>query len=453
MKSNNKSLNKIDVFSIPIKKGLFMLAWPIILSNLLETIYNITDAFFLGKLGPVEFSAPTVSFPIIFVFISLAAGFSHAGSAMVAQYTGMGEKENSEKAAAQTILTVIIASTIIMILGLVFSGIFLRAMNVPENVYDYALGYIRLIFMSIPWLFLNATIAGAFRGWGNSLIALKFNFVAVTINILLDPLFIFYFGLGVNGAAIATFIARGSISILFLIVLISGKLGFRVHAKDFIPDLRYINKVIKIGLPSSFGQATTAFGFTIITGVVAGFGAEVIAGYGVGNRIVSMIVMFAIGISLATAAMVGQFIGAERQDLAKETIKVSSGFTFSIVFIVSTLLFFFGQYVTRFFINDPEVIQIGKTFFSLVSFSLPFFATMKVFQETLRGTGHTIQSTIVDIIRLWGVRIPLVIWFSNMWGFEGIFYAMLISNISALGVALLFFKKGDWKYKVVEKYT
>lgn len=453
MKQPIKNMKNIDIFNIPIKKGLFLLAWPIIASNLLQTIYNITDAYFLGKLGPVEFAAPTVSFPIIFVFISLASGFSHAGSAMVAQYTGMNDKRNSEKSAAQTIITVVIISLLIMILGYVFAGRFISLMNVTDDVYNFALSYIRIIFIALPWMFLNELLAGIFRGWGNSFIALKFNFVAVVINIILDPIMIFHFDLGVRGAAYATLIARSSISLLFFLYLLSGKLGFSIHFKDFIPDFNFVKKVLVIGLPSSLGQSVTAFGFTIITGVVSGFGAEVIAGYGVGNRITSMIVMFSIGVSLATAAMVGQFIGADRQDLAIETIKKASIFTFNFVFAFSILLFFFGQYVTKFFINDPEVIEIGRTFFRLISFSLPFFATMAVFQETLRGTGHTIQSTIVDLIRLWGIRVPLVILFANFFGFEGIFYAMIISNISALCVSLLFFRRGDWKHKVVEKYT
>lgn len=450
MKQERRLSNtKVDVFNNPIWKSLILLAWPIIISNLLQTIYNLTDAFFLGKLGPQEFSAPTVSFPIIFVFISLASGFSHAGASMVAQYTGMKNKKAAEKAAAQTILTVGVVATGIMIFGYIFAGRFLSLMSVTPDIYNYALTYLRIIIISLPFTFLTELLGGIFRGWGNSYIALRFNFIAIIMNIILDPLLIFGLGLGVYGAAVATLISRGTMSIIFLTIIIKGKLGFRIHLKDFLPDFSFIKKVLTIGLPSSLGQSVTAFGFTVIIGVVSRFGAEVISGYGVGNRITSMIVMFAIGISLASSSMVAQFVGAGETKKASKTIKTAAAFTFFSVSFFSVLLFFFGHNVTRFFINDPKVIEIGGIFFSLISFSLPFFATMSVFLEALRGTGHTIQSTIVDLTRLWCVRVPLVLVLSNLYGFHGIFYAMIISNIAALIIALIFFNVGSWKKKTV----
>jgi Na+-driven multidrug efflux pump len=150
--------------------------------------------------------------------------------------------------------------------------------------------------------------------------------------------------------------------------------------------------------------------------------------------------------------MAGQFVGADKPEKAKETVRVSATITFFIVLTISTLLFFFGQYVTKFFINEQEVIDLGYHFFRLVAFSLPFFATMSVFQGALRGTGHTTLATTADMLRLWAVRIPLVIWLSEVYGFNGIFYAMIISNISAMIIAYVFLKVGKWTERVVEEY-
>jgi Na+-driven multidrug efflux pump len=213
-----------------------------------------------------------------------------------------------------------------------------------------------------------------------------------------------------------------------------------------------IRKILVIGLPGSIGQSVTAVGFTFIMGVVTGFGAAVISIYGIGQRVLSMVTMFAVGMSLATATMAGQFVGADMPDKAEETVRKSAIITFLIVLFISTLLFFFGQYVTQFFINDQEVIDLGYQFFRLVSMSLPFFATMAVFQGALRGTGHTTLATTADLLRLWAVRIPLVIWLSKLYGFSGVFYAMIISNISAMIIAYVFLKLGNWTQKVVEEY-
>jgi putative MATE family efflux protein len=449
----SKKTKKVNVFEVPITKGLLTLAWPIILANLLQTIYNITDAYFLGKLGPKEFSVPTIVFPIVFVFISLAAGFSHAGSSMVAQYTGMGEKRNAEKSAAQTIITVFVISALIMVIGLILSDSLVSIMQVEQDIHELAVFYLRIILLGLPFLFSMELIAGIFRGWGNSVIALKLMFFAVVTNIILDPIFIFVIDWGVVGAAVATIISRGTFAGVFAYILFSGKLGFKVHMKDFKPDFRFIKKVLSIGLPASLGQSVTAFGFTIITSVVSQFGPVVISAYGVGNRINSMVVMFAVGMSLATGAMAAQFIGADHKEKAVETVRKAGVITFITILGISILLFFFGQYITQFFINDPEVIEVGVIFFQLVSFSLPFFALMDIFMGTLRGTGHTIQSTIVDMVRLWGIRVPLILIMSETWGYKGVFYAMIISNVSAMILSFLFIKFGNWKDRIVEDYS
>ncbi len=443
---------KVDIFSVPIHIGLLKLAWPIVLTNLLQTIYNITDAYFLGKLGKVEFSAPTVTFPIIFILISLAMGFSQAATSMIAQYTGMRNKKLAEKSAAQVILTLLTLAVLIMLLGYFLSDFILSLMNISDELFDTASSYLKIMVFAIPFMFFTELFSSIFRGWGNSVIALRVMFFAVIFNIILDPIFIFVLGFGVQGAAMATLIARGSSAFYFLYVLVSNKLGFTVHIKDFKPDFRMIKKILTIGLPGSLGQSVTSVGFAFIMSVVSGFGTTVISIYGVGQRVLSMVTMFAIGMSLATATMTGQFVGADKPEKAEETVKKAAFLTFFIVLAISTLLFFFGQYVTKFFINDKDVIALGRDFFRLVSMSLPFFATMSIFQGALRGTGHTLQATTADMIRLWGVRIPLVLILSKLYGFYGVFYAMIISNISAMILSYAFLKLGNWKQRVVEEY-
>jgi putative MATE family efflux protein len=452
-KALSRKMNaKVDIFHMPIHKGLFRLAWPIVLTNLLQTIYNLTDAYFLGKLGTIEISAPTITFPIIFIILSLATGFSQAATSMIAQYVGMKNKKMAEKSAAQVLLTVFVVAVVVTVLGISFASPILRLINVPEELFEPAYGYLSVMMLAVPMMFFGELLSSIFRGWGNSGITLQVMFLTVGLNIVLDPIFIFVLGLGVKGAALATLIARTVTFVYFLYILLRNKTGFTVHMKDFKPDFRMIKKIFAIGLPGSIGQSVTAIGFTFIMGIVTGFGPAVISIYGIGNRVLSMVTMFAIGMSLATATMAGQFVGADKPEKAKETVRVSATITFFIVLTISTLLFFFGQYVTKFFINEQEVIDLGYHFFRLVAFSLPFFATMSVFQGALRGTGHTTLATTADMLRLWAVRIPLVIWLSEVYGFNGIFYAMIISNISAMIIAYVFLKVGKWTERVVEEY-
>lgn len=452
MKSKEKTNNKIDILNDPIWKSLFSLAWPLILTNMIQAFYNITDAYFLGKLGPLELSVPTVVWPLIYVFVSLATGFSYAGTSLVAQYTGYGDKRKAEKSAAQTILAMLALSFAIMIIFLIFTKPLLSGLlKLEGSLFELSSVYVKLIAIGMPFSFLMQTISGIFRGWGNSIISLKFNGISVILNVILDPIFIFTFDLGVYGAALATMLAQAIMSVLFFIVLIRGKTGFKLHFKDFVPDKHIIKKVFSVGLPASIGESFTAIGFAIIMSVIAQFGEVVISGYGIGNRMNNLITMFSGGMALATATMVGQFVGANKQDKAVETVKKASIASFTIVFITSMLMFVYGHNITQFFINDPEVIKVGEEFFRYVSFSLPFFSLVSIFLGALRGTGHTTQSTIVDIIRLWGIRVPLVIYFSETHGYIGVFIAMIISNFSAMVLGLLFLIFGKWKEPVIEE--
>jgi putative MATE family efflux protein len=278
-------------------------------------------------------------------------------------------------------------------------------------------------------------------------------FISTVLNIILDPILIFgFFGLpkmGVNGAAVATTIARVVAAIISINHLFTGKRGFKITLKCLKPDLFLIKRVFKIGLPGSISMTFTSLGFVVIMRFVSSFGPTVVSAYGVGNRIINFITMISFGIGNSVTTMIGQFLGAKDIKNAEKTVKIAFITNFAIIFSLSLLTFFFGGHLTKFFINDPEVIQVGYLFFRYVSFSLPFFTSMAVFTNTLIGAGRTDLSMIVDIMRLWGIRVPLIWLFSSRFGFKGLFIAMIISNISALILAGLFVKFANWKKPII----
>jgi len=441
--------SKVDIINAPVVSALFKISWPIILSNIFHTLYNITDAFFLGKLGKDELAAPTVAYPIAFVFMSLAIGFSAAGSTMVAQYTGMQKKETAEKAAAQSLLTTAVLSVLFTLPGVIFSRQILQFMGITGNVLELADSYMKIVLLSTPFSFILDLNLGIMRGWGNSFIGLVYTAISVIVNMILDPLLIFTFKLGVLGAAWATFISVVIISFYSIYVMLKGKHGLKLHMHDFRPDLKIIKKVIAIGLPPSLGNSVTSFAFSIIMAIVSGFGPSFISAYGIFDRVNGFIAMFASGIGMAVTTMVGQLLGADMIKKAEDTVKKASTLTFTVVLVFSVLLFFTGDTITRFFINDSEVIAIGKTIFMLVSFSNPFFSVMLIYMGAISGSGHTIQSTFIDVARLWAVRVPLIAFMASAYGINGIFYAMIISNIMALIISLLFYYLGNWRQKVI----
>ncbi|HOT32611.1 MAG TPA: MATE family efflux transporter, partial [Petrotogaceae bacterium] len=194
-----QSNGKVDILNSSIGKALFKLAWPLVLTNLLQTMYNITDAFFLGKLGTAEFSAPTLAQPIMFVFIALGAGFSQAGSTIIAQYTGMKRQDLAEKNAAQAILTTLVLSSVFSLVGILSARAIVSQMALSKYTIDLAVTYMVIELASVPFMFVMQLNSGILRGWGNSVIALRLTFVSVMMNVVLDPIFIFGFKQGVAG--------------------------------------------------------------------------------------------------------------------------------------------------------------------------------------------------------------------------------------------------------------
>ncbi|MDN5324302.1 MAG: hypothetical protein PWP02_12 [Thermosipho sp. (in: thermotogales)] len=448
--------NRVNVFNRGIFSSLFLLSWPIVISNLMQTLYNAVDAYFLGKLGKIEFSAPTIVWPLIFVFISLSIGFTQAGVTLVAQFTGAKDEKNAKKSAGQVLLISIIFGIVLSLVGIMVSRpvITLIAGEESKEVIKYAVSYFNLIMLGLPFGFIFNSASSILRGWGDSKFTLNIMFISTILNIILDPILIFgllgFPKMGVNGAAIATTIARILAAVISLNHLFTGKRGFKITLKCLKPDFNLIKKVFRIGLPGSISMTFTSLGFVVIMRFVSSFGPTVISAYGVGNRIINFITMISFGIGSSVTTMIGQFLGANDIKNAEKTVKVAFITNFSIVFSLSALTFFFGGNLTQFFINDPEVIQVGNLFFKFVSFSLPFFTSMTVFTNTLIGAGRTDLSMIVDITRLWGIRVPLIAILSSRFGFKGLFIAMIISNISALILAWLFVKFANWKKSIIQ---
>ncbi|MBO8161252.1 MAG: MATE family efflux transporter [Thermosipho sp. (in: Bacteria)] len=426
-----------------------------IVSNLMQTLYNAVDAYFLGKLGKIEFSAPTIVWPLIFVFISLSIGFTQAGVALVAQFTGAKDSENAKKAAGQVLLISILLGIFLSVLGIIVSRpvISLIAGQESKMVTDYAVSYFNLIMLGLPFAFIFNSVSSILRGWGDAKFTMNIMFISTVVNIVLDPLLIFgllvFPAMGVKGAALATTLARILAAWISLNHLFKGKRGFKISLKCLKPEFELIKKVFKIGLPGSISMTFTSLGFVVIMRFVSSFGPTVVSAYGVGNRIINFITMISFGIGASVTTMIGQFLGANDINNASRTVKIAFLTNFLIVFTLSCLTFFFGGYLTKFFINDPEVIQVGYLFFRYVSFSLPFFTSMTVFTNTLVGAGRTELSMIVDITRLWGIRVPLIAIFSSYFGFKGLFFAMIISNILALILAGLFIKFANWKKPII----
>ena len=451
-KLGGENMHRVDVLNEKMMPTLIKLAWPAVLSMLFQNVYNIIDAFWLGKLGKEAIAAPTIAFPVIFLILSLGGGLAVAGLAMVSQHVGAGEMEKASKAAGQVLTITFSIAFVLGIAGGIFSDAILRLMGIPAEMVPMTAVYMKTIFYGTPMAFGLFAVNSLFTGWGDAMTPMILTGISITINAVLDPMMIFGIGLQrmeVFGAALATVLSRAIVVFYALYILFSGRKEFRIRFRNMIPDKKTTAKILKIGLPSSIGQSITAFAFLIITAMIARFGSVATAAVGVGNRITSMANMFSYGLSQATATMVGQYLGARRESDAYSVVWKSAALSMAVVGAVCTATFFFGKEVTAFFINEPDVLVEGARYFRIVSLSIPFFATFSVFDAALRGSGHTMRSMLLNIGRLWAIRLPMIYFFGASMGTIGIWYAMLVSNLGIAIVSGIVMLSKKWLIKVV----
>jgi putative MATE family efflux protein len=293
-------------------------------------------------------------------------------------------------------------------------------------------------------------LQGSMQGIGDTVTPLIIQSITVVLNVILDPFLIFglwiFPELGVKGAAFATVFARFVATIIALDILLSGRKGLKLKIKNLKPRKDTILLYLRIGLPASIGQGLSALGFTVLQGIVNSFGTAVIAAFGVGNRIISLFNMPAMGLSRATLTLVGQNLGAKNIERAKKTVKLAIYSILAFLVPAMILTFFFGNYFTKFFVDDPETIKYGAMLFKIVSPSVIFFGIFNIITGAFQGAGDTKPVMYMNIARLWGIRVPFAYLLAVVLlkAPLGIWIAMFLSNMIVSLSGLYWFSKGKW---------
>ncbi len=431
-------------------RPLMKIALPLMAGNLVQTLYNLTDAFFLGKLGSAELSAPTIAFPIIFFLILFGIGLSMAGTTLIAQSHGKGSGERVDFYLGQATTVLLVTALLIALTGIVLSEPLLKLLQTPRDVFAFTRDYMLIVFAGLPFMFGFFVMQSAMQGIGRTVVPLVIQVITVGLNIALDPLFIFGIGFfpawGVRGAAVATVIARALGSFIAFYILIQGRYGMQLKLEHMRPQLPSVRLFLRIGLPSSFGQAVSALGFTVLQGLVNSFGTAVIAAFGVGNRLIGLFNMPAMGISRATTSLVGQRLGARDPDGARDVVVLSILSIQVFIFPAMVLAFFYGSSFIRFFVDDPETMRYGAELFRVVAPSVVLFGFFHATIGAFQGAGDTKPVMYLNIARLWALRLPVAYGLAYLVGFGpgSIWWAMFVSNMVTAAIGLYYFRTDRW---------
>jgi putative MATE family efflux protein len=431
---------------------------PIVATNVFQSLYQLIDTFWVGRLGADAVAAVSLSFPVLFLMISAGGGMSIAGAVLVAQTFGARDQAATDRAAAQTLLVVGVVSLALSVAGYLLSGPLIAFFGPEATVEEMAVGYLQVSFLGLVAVFVYFVFQALLRGVGDAKTPMIVVAGTVVLNFFLDPLLILGWGpvpaYGVVGAAWATIIAQGLAGAIGLVLLFSGRYGIHLRLRDLLPQRELVTKILRLGVPSSIEQSARALGLAVMMLLVASFGTTAIASYGIGARIFSFVIIPAMGLSMAVSTVVGQNVGAGRDDRAVAAARLGMLAGFIGLTAAGLVLFVLAEPVVRAFVpSEPEVIAVGTRFMYILTPAFGFFGLQMVMSGALAGAGNTMAAMTLSILAFWVLRFP-VAWVLSVpagMGPDGVFWSFPISNVLSGAIAWWWFLRGSWIKRVVDE--
>lgn len=434
-----------------LNRAIFLLAVPMVLEMVLESLFAVVDVFWVGRLGADAVATVGLTESMLSLVFAVAMGLSLSTTAMVARRIGEKDPEDAAVAGVQAIVLGLVTSVVIGVPCGIYAPELLRLMGASSAIVASGSGYARIALGGggvVLMLFLNNAI---FRGAGDAAIAMRLLWVSNIINLILDPCLIFGLGpfprLGVTGAALATFTGR-SIGVGYQFYrLLRGTERIRIFARQIRVNLPVLWRLVRVSLTGILQFAIAHTSWIGLVRIVSVFGAAALAGYTIAIRVVVFVILPSWGLSNAAATLVGQNLGAKQPERAEQSVW-RTGF-YNMVFLgsVGVLFVIFAEPIVRLFTHDPAVVPLGAACLRIVSYGNIGYAYGMVMLQAFNGAGDTVTPTIVNLFGFWLLEIPLAYWLAIglHWRSNGVYASIVIAECAIAAASALLFKRGRWK--------
>ena len=427
-----------------IWRQLITFSAPMLLTNLLQVSYQFIDSLWVGNLlGANALGAVAVSSVVLFTVLSFIIGVNNATLTILSQLKGRGDPDLLKS--YMNAFTVILGG-MALILG--FAGFFfaegiLKLLGTPASMIQDAKSYLQINFLGILFLFGYNFIGTIFRALGNSKTPLRFVMLAVILNAVLDPIFIYVFKWGIEGAAYATIVAQGAAFLYGLFVSIHYKLiPFSIPK---MPRKEEVSLILKQGIPSGLQMMVMSAGSAAIMTVITPFGNDVVAGFGAAQRLDSLIMLPASALGMAVNSMAGQNIAVNKMKRVRQITLYAVLLNLATMLVASVFIFIFASRGIGMFISDKGAHAFGTEYVKIIAFFFPFLGLNFVLNGVVRASGAMFQVLVLNIISFWVLRYPLTYFFAETMGEKGIAYGMGVSFVISSIFAYAYFQFGKWR--------
>ncbi len=444
-----------DFTSAPMNRAVLLLAIPMVLEMIMESLLAVVDVFFVSHLGKDAIAVVGLTESVMSLIYAVAIGISFAATSMVSRRIGEKDPEMAARTAAQVILLGFGVSAAFGVVGGWFADDILRLMGASDAVVAAGTDYARIMLGGNATVFLIFLINAAFRGAGDAVIAMRTLWLANGLNIILDPCLIFGWGpfpeMGLTGAAVATNIGRG-IGVIYQLWHLAGHHSrLKVRAVHFAPEREILRSVIHLAKNGVAQLLISTTSWVGLFKILALFGSSTLAGYTIAIRIVIFALMPAWGLANAGSTLVGQNLGAEQPDRAEKAVWIATKFNMIFLGLTGLLFVVFSKPLVGIFTSDPEVARRGVSALWIISLAFPLYAAGMCMEGAFNGAGDTWTPTRMNFFCFWLGQVPLA-WVLAVplgLGPMGVFIAVPISfSVLALW-GLVLFRRGKWKEQVV----
>jgi putative MATE family efflux protein len=440
-----------DYTKIPLRRAVFLLAVPMVLELVLESTFAVVDIWFVAKLGASAVATVGLTETFLFLLYAIGIGLAMAVTAVVARRTGEGNREAAAVSAVQAIWIAVLASLPFAVAGIVFARELLQLMGADAWTLTHGVRYLQWMLGSNVVIMLLFVCNAIFRGAGDAAVAMRVLWVANGVNIVLDPILIFGLGpvpaLGVEGAAIATVIGRGTGVAMQLWILMRGSQHLRVTRAQLGLEARTLWHIVRTSL-GGIGQMIVAMtAWIFLMRILAAIGSEAVAGATIAIRLMMFTLMPAWGMSNAAATLVGQNLGAGEPGRAEASVWRIGWYNMVFTVAVSVVFFLFPRELIGIFTDERGVVDIGAEWLRILSYSYFVYGWWMVAVQAFNGAGDTVTPTKINLVFFWLIQIPLAWLLALQWDLQatGVFWAVFVSETSVGLFTLWLFTRGRWK--------
>ena len=437
MKETKATSSRLEAYLANPRKGLWAMTLPMMVGMSLQTIYMIVDMVFVGRISSQALTALAFNMPVVFLGLGVTFGLGSGITAVVARFIGAGDKTRADRAAEHAILLGAAITVLFTFAGLRWGRSLLEMLGVPAELLPLAWDYFHIIVFGYGFLVMTVFFRCILSGEGNMRTPVAIQGSATILNIILDPILIFTFDMGVQGAALATVVSQAAAAAVFIYLLF-----FRDHAYVTF-DLRHFRwrpailaDIVRIGAPASFSFLIMSFGGAVFNRLLVDYSSDAVAAYQVGSRLDHVVLLPMISLAAAIVTVVGMFVGAGRMDLVREIVRYAMTWAVGIAGVLGVLFFVFAHPMVSIFSQDEGIRSMGVTYLRIVAFAYPFIAVSMLTGRVLQGLGFGTPVLLITTMRVVFISAPLAYVFTYWLGrpVEWVWIAMLIGVVStALG--------------------